>query len=218
MSLLAGAAPAHAACSGENDVVTSSNIQGAEAAMICLVNEYRQGKGRSTLTADSRLSAAARAHSEDMVARNFFDHKNPDGVDPPQRIFAAGYPSNTAVGENIGADSGPATPKSLFDGFKTSPLHDENMLDGDWRAIGAGFAMPAATLGNAGATVTQTFGSAEGDGSAGSDTCARVVGLQAKVDRLTEKVKNSSGSKRKQAKKALKKAKKKLKEARAACA
>ena len=217
VSLLAVAPAANAACSGEFDVVTSSNIGVAEATMVCLVNEYRENNGRSALTVDSRLSAAARAHSEDMVARNFFDHIAPGGSDPRSRIVGAGYPSDASVGENIGTETGPGTPRSLFDGFRSSPPHNANMLKGDWRAIGVGFAVGAATLGNSGATVTQTFGSADGDGSAGSDTCTRVAALQAKVDRLKRRIRNSSGSKRKKARKALKRVKAKLRAARAEC-
>lgn len=216
-SLLAAAPAANAACSGENDVVSSSNLRDAEAAMVCLVNEYRQNRGRSSLSVDSRLTAAARAHSQDMVSRNYFDHVSPEGVDPFERIVAAGYPSNSSMAENIGVESGPATPKSLFDGFRASTSHNENMLRGDWRAIGVGFATPAATLGNSGATVTQTFGSAEGDGSAGSSACTRVLVLKAKVKRLRHKIQNSSGSKRTNAKRTLKKVKTKLKKARSEC-
>jgi hypothetical protein len=45
------------------------------------------------------LLQAARAHSADMVARNFFDHVNPSGQDPTARASAIGY--DAGVGENI---------------------------------------------------------------------------------------------------------------------
>jgi uncharacterized protein YkwD len=218
LALLAAAPAANAACSGENDPVTSSNIAAAEASMVCLVNEHRQANGQGALTVDSRLSAAARSHSEDMVARNFFSHDTPDGVDPFERIAAAGYPIEGGSGENIAVGSGNITPKDLFTQFRNSPGHNNNMLSGLFRAIGVGFATPVpAQYGDSGATVTQTFGAAEGDGIAGSAACTRVVTLEGKVKRLKQKITNSSGSKRTKAKKALKKVKKKLRAARAEC-
>jgi hypothetical protein len=37
------------------------------------------------------LVQAARLHSQDMIARNYFDHVTPEGIGPQQRIQAAGY-------------------------------------------------------------------------------------------------------------------------------
>src|SRR5262245_43386685 len=47
------------------------------------------------------LTVAARAHSLDMANRDFFDHVNPDGLNPTQRAQAAGY--SGSAGENIAA-------------------------------------------------------------------------------------------------------------------
>lgn len=46
------------------------------------------------------LQNAARAYSQDMFNRSFFDHTDPDGRNPGNRISAVGYPS-TFWGENI---------------------------------------------------------------------------------------------------------------------
>lgn len=53
------------------------------------------------LALNEYLTVAARAQSLDMAERDFFDHVNPDGLDPTQRAQAAGY-TGTA-GENIAA-------------------------------------------------------------------------------------------------------------------
>jgi hypothetical protein len=37
------------------------------------------------------LVQAARLHSQDMIARNYFDHVTPEGIGPQQRIQATGY-------------------------------------------------------------------------------------------------------------------------------
>ena len=45
-----------------------------------------------SLSSDPLLADIARAHSWDMVTRNFFEHVNPDGKSPRDRGDAAGYP------------------------------------------------------------------------------------------------------------------------------
>lgn len=53
------------------------------------------------LAVTPELSAASRAHSEDMDDRNFFSHTNPSGQSPGDRALAAGHGTGN-VGENIG--------------------------------------------------------------------------------------------------------------------
>ena len=55
--------------------------------------------GCGALRFDSRLAAAARAHSADMVNRHYFAHESPDGSTPADRAAAAGY--TDYGGENI---------------------------------------------------------------------------------------------------------------------
>src|SRR5262245_27110890 len=43
------------------------------------------------LALNEMLTRAARAHSLDMAQRDFFDHVNPDGLDPTDRANAQGY-------------------------------------------------------------------------------------------------------------------------------
>lgn len=78
---------------------------GAEAAFYHFdlaegTNPPLQDGPRAPLAMNAQLLAAARAHSADMQARNYFDHYDPDGVDPFQRMSAAGY-RFSAAGENI---------------------------------------------------------------------------------------------------------------------
>jgi hypothetical protein len=54
------------------------------------------------VTTNHLLANAAFGHSTDMAKRKFFDHVNPDGVDPLGRILTAGYQAG-GIGENIGA-------------------------------------------------------------------------------------------------------------------
>jgi uncharacterized protein YkwD len=55
------------------------------------VNEERSHKKLTALRLDVQLTHVARAHSEDMMTRRFFDHINPDGEDATARGKRAGY-------------------------------------------------------------------------------------------------------------------------------
>jgi uncharacterized protein YkwD len=62
------------------------------------------------LAFDPLLTEAARLHSMDMAARNYFAHNTPEGVDPGGQIAAVGY-AWTSWGQSIAAGSlypGPA--------------------------------------------------------------------------------------------------------------
>jgi uncharacterized protein YkwD len=55
------------------------------------------------LAFDPRLVEAARRHSQDMAARDYFAHDTPGGVTPGQRLTAEGFPW-TSWGESVAAN------------------------------------------------------------------------------------------------------------------
>jgi uncharacterized protein YkwD len=57
------------------------------------------------LAFNTSLIAAAQGHSQDMNARNYFDHNTPEGITPFQRMTAAGF-NFTSAGESIAAGYG----------------------------------------------------------------------------------------------------------------
>lgn len=65
-----------------------------------ILNNLRIENGGSPVTYDSRLDEAAQGHADDMVARGFFSHTNPDGETEYDRIVATGYDPKS-WGENI---------------------------------------------------------------------------------------------------------------------
>ncbi|MER6332089.1 sigma-70 family RNA polymerase sigma factor [Streptomyces sp. NPDC001034] len=103
--------------------------------VVALVNKERASAGCAPLTEDPRLQQAAQAHSDDMAARHFFDHVNPDGADPGQRITAAGY-RWSAYGENIAM--GQQSPASVMDAWMNSSGHRANILNCSFKNIGVG--------------------------------------------------------------------------------
>lgn len=66
-------------------------ISSLERRVHDLVNAERKSAKLTSLRFDEELSEIARAHSEDMARRKFFDHINPDGRDPSDRGKRAGY-------------------------------------------------------------------------------------------------------------------------------
>lgn len=112
-----------------------------EAAFVTLINNYRASMGVGPLVATRLLNQVAYDHSLDMGTRRFFDHTNPDGLSPFDRMARAGYSGGRA--ENIAAGNGDA--RSTFEQWRTSAGHNRNMLDASFRAMGIGRAYVASS-------------------------------------------------------------------------
>ncbi|WP_433789075.1 S8 family serine peptidase [Actinoplanes sp. CA-252034] len=110
-----------------------------EAEVVALTNAQRTGNGCAAVRTDDRLTAAARAHSNDMVARNFFNHTGSDGSNFVTRANRAGY--TAASGENIAY--GYRSPQEVVTGWMNSPGHRANILNCQSIAIGVGLATKA---------------------------------------------------------------------------
>ena len=64
-------------------------------------NQLRRAQGLAPLSQDDELTNVARAYSNDMLVRRFFDHTNPDGLAFHERIVSK-YPHRVRfTGENI---------------------------------------------------------------------------------------------------------------------
>ncbi|MEU1232049.1 sigma-70 family RNA polymerase sigma factor [Streptomyces sp. NPDC005828] len=118
--------------------------------VISLVNSERAKAGCGPLTENSLLTKAAQGHSDDMAARNFFDHTNPDGDGPGERITAAGY-AWSSYGENIA--KGQTTAAQVMESWMNSPGHRANILNCGFKEIGIGIHT------SGGPYWTQAFGS-----------------------------------------------------------
>lgn len=121
------------------------------AAVLRLTNAERTAARLRPLSPDPLLTAAAQAHSADMIARAFYSHTSPDGGEPWHRASAAGS-THRAIGENIAC--GQRTPAEVVDGWMNSPGHRANILKPSFTHLGVGFAGG----GSAGTYWTQLFG------------------------------------------------------------
>lgn len=129
--------------------VTVSAETAAEAEVLKLVNEERAKVGCSAVSANSALSDLAQSFSEDMDARDFFDHTDPSGLSPWDRAAKAGITS--LGGENIAR--GQATAAAVMEAWMNSPGHRANILNCDFKTLGVG-----AHFGSGGPWWTQDFG------------------------------------------------------------
>ncbi|MEV6304274.1 CAP domain-containing protein [Actinoplanes sp. NPDC051861] len=110
-----------------------------EAEVIALTNAQRTANGCGALRADDRLTTAARAHSADMAAKNFFSHTGSDGSDFVTRIKRTGYTGASA--ENIA--KGYRTPQAVVTGWMNSSGHRANILNCRSIAVGVGLVIKA---------------------------------------------------------------------------
>ncbi|CAN5329275.1 hypothetical protein BH11CYA1_BH11CYA1_47580 [soil metagenome] len=128
--------------------VSGDNMATLENYMLELINSDRQKQGQSKLRLSSGLSQVARKFAEDMAARNFFDHTDPNGNTPHSRARMAGL--NCSVFENISVNYGPLSWKDMIKGAQSEMMaeppnnphnHRGNILNPDHAVVGVGMAV-----------------------------------------------------------------------------
>ncbi len=163
-------------CRGQNVPITEVTIRDAENTLLCLINVHRAAADTDPVAYSLSLYRAARKHSEDLVARDFWNDRNPDGLGPHERAEGSGYPVTSTVGESFVTDP-KATPNSLFSALAAYSSHNANILSPDWVGVGAGLALgtpPHKMLGPGGATGTLLFGNVR-DSRGAEDTGVQML-------------------------------------------
>ena len=105
-----------------------------EAEMLKMINEERQKHGLKPLQADPEMLQVARAHSQDMFAKGYFAHDDPEGKDPFDRMKAANIRFE-AAGENLALAQ---TVKIAHVNLMNSPGHRANILNPSFGRVGIG--------------------------------------------------------------------------------
>lgn len=120
---------------------TNVTLKTVEKRMLDLHNKTRTDRGLSRLCVHPALQKAARAHSTDMINRDYFSHNTKgSGATFATRIKSAGYNYRTA-GENIAGGSGSlGAPDSIFRAWMNSTGHRTNILNKSFREVGIGAA------------------------------------------------------------------------------
>ena len=121
-------------CTGKDVSMTN-----AEKEMLDLHNRTRADRNLPKLCVHPALQRAARAHSQDMIDRDYFDHDTKGkGETADERVKRYGYRYRT-FGENIAWGSGNlGSPSSIMTGWMDSDLHRKNILNGKFREVGIG--------------------------------------------------------------------------------
>ena len=110
-----------------------------EQGVLSNINALRGQHGLAPLRFSSRLSAAARAHSNDMAARGYFSHTSANGSSFHRRIarfYPMGRSRYWSVGENLLWSSPDVAPADALRMWLRSPPHRKNLLTSRWREIG----------------------------------------------------------------------------------
>ncbi|MGE0609943.1 MAG: CAP domain-containing protein, partial [Pirellulales bacterium] len=123
------AAPSTAPPAGQDGDLTAD-----EQAVLDLTNKERAKAGGKPLTANGKLTAAARGHSANMARQKTLNHTL-DGKQFFERIAATGYQSGYA-GENIAY--GARTAEEVMNMWMNSPGHKTNILSENYQQIGIG--------------------------------------------------------------------------------
>lgn len=115
----------------------ADTVAAYEQEVFDLVNQIREENGLEPFVYNETLAGTARAHSQDMIDRNFFSHTNPDGEDPFDRMRDNGLSFSMAA-ENIAA--GQRTPEEVVNSWMNSEGHRANILGG-CEELGVGLAL-----------------------------------------------------------------------------
>jgi|SRR5215210_2196796 len=134
-------------------------LNAKEERILHLHNQARKSRGIRALCVHPALTKAARAHSADMIRRDYFSHNTKGkGENACERMRRYGYRWR-ACGENIAWGAGSrGSPEKIFRGWMDSRVHRSNILAKKFREVGIGTAT-GAYKGTKGATMyTVDFG------------------------------------------------------------
>lgn len=102
-----------------------------------LTNKDRVANGVAALTEDDHLAQAAQMKAEDMAAKGYFAHVDPEGRQPWYWLDAAGY-DYTYAGENLAVNF--TDSEDVEKAWMNSPTHQANIVKAQYTRIGIGTA------------------------------------------------------------------------------
>ena len=114
-------------------MLVSPGVATASPPVVAAINEARAAHGLPPLRVDPRLQRAARAHSTDMVRRNYFAHG------PFASRLARYGVRGPRFGENLAWGVGSAgDAREVVRRWLASPPHRANVLRRGFRRVGTG--------------------------------------------------------------------------------
>jgi uncharacterized protein YkwD len=138
IALLFALAPAALAAGGSRPAVQP--VDSLEASVLGEVNAARVANGLRPLRFNSRLTAAARQHSLEMVELGYFAHESSDGSvfwRRIERFYRPGFdPRKWSVGENLIWHTQQVSARAAVRAWLRSPEHRDNLLGRAFREVG----------------------------------------------------------------------------------
>ena len=123
--------------------------------MLRAINAVRAAHGLRPIAASKGLRAAARHHSQDMLARGYFAHTSPTGSTLVHRVMSSGFVTYGQwwAGETLAWGSGGyGQPSTVVKAWLRSPEHRAILLSSRYHLAGIGCAN-GTFLGHTGSTV-----------------------------------------------------------------
>ena len=120
------------------------------------INRERSLRNLVTLNYNSPLTIAAQSKTNDMQARHYFAHVDPDGHYIWDKIVANGYSPYLQLGENLAIDF--FDTESVVSAWMNSPTHRANILQDGFRDQGMGLTFGEISQGQYHSAIANTFG------------------------------------------------------------
>ncbi len=120
------------------------------------VNQQRSLRNLVTLNTNLKLSGAAQSKTDDMQARHYFAHVDPDGHYIWDKIVASGYTPYLQLGENLAIEF--FDTDSLISAWMNSPTHRANVLQEGFRDQGMGVTFGDENANQYHSAIANTFG------------------------------------------------------------
>jgi uncharacterized protein YkwD len=117
-----------------------------EEILFQAINRERAANHLAPLRRAQELNAVAQSHSRDMMARDYFDHRTPEGLGLRERIQRGNVTGWRRIAENISSSRSCArfdAVRMAVEGWMNSPGHRQNVLDKQMQETGIGIAMDA---------------------------------------------------------------------------
>jgi uncharacterized protein YkwD len=123
--------------------------------IVAAMNRERAAYGLRPLRLNPRLSRAAEDRVDDMLAKRYFAHVSPDGVQPFTWVRQRGY-RYRVIGENLAL--GYPSAQRIVGGWMRSPGHRENILGRSFNEVGIAVANQSPRRGYRGPLVVAMYG------------------------------------------------------------
>lgn len=123
------------ACTVPATAAQAATSAGGIDTVVAMVNQERENAGCDPVTVDSRLTSAARDHSQDQADMGKMTHTGSDGSTVGKRATRAGY-KWSKVGENVA--SGTTSPERVMELWMNSEAHRDNILNCAFEDMGVG--------------------------------------------------------------------------------